>query len=408
MYNLVSKGLLLPGTLPEITSTLDKKRLMMYNSRSRSKTYMKIFLIGQKGIPAKNGGVEKHVENLALRLAKKGHEVFAYARNNYQAEKLTNYQGVNIINLPSIGTKNLDAISHTFFACLDIIFRRKPDVVHFHSVGPSSLILLIKLFRPRLKVVFTFHCQDYRHQKWGRMARWYLKLGEKIGCHFSDKTITISKELKSYAKEVYKIEAAYIPNGAEKVSETGDDKLSMFNLEKGKYLVSICRLVRHKGIHYLIKAYQEMATEKKLVIVGDGAFTDEYVSELKKLASDNKNIIFTGNQSGQILSQLYANAYAFVQPSEYEGLSVALLEAMSYGLPCVISDIPANLEAAGGNALVFKNKDSEDLKNKLTELISNPGLASELGRKIRERANTEYNWETIVDNTEKLYNELKK
>ncbi|MFZ4648671.1 MAG: glycosyltransferase family 4 protein, partial [Patescibacteria group bacterium] len=265
---------------------------------------MKIFLIGQKGIPAKNGGVEKHVENLAIRLAQKGHEVFAYARNNYQDEKIKEYQGVNIITLPSIGTKNLDAISHTFFACMDLIFRRKPDIVHFHSVGPSSLLLLVKFFRPRLKIVFTYHCQDYRHQKWGKVARWYLKLGEMIGCRFSNKTITISKELQKYAKEVYQIDSAYIPNGAEKAVEKGSDQLSSLNLTKGEYLVSISRLVRHKGIHYLIEAYQKMTTNKKLVIVGDGAFTDEYVAELKKLAGDNKNIIFTGNQSGQTLAQL--------------------------------------------------------------------------------------------------------
>lgn len=367
---------------------------------------MKAFLIGQKGIPAKNGGVEKHVENLAIRLAASGQEVFVYARNNYQDQKLKQYQGVNIINLPSIGTKNLDAITHTFFACLDLIFCRKPDVVHFHSVGPSSLILLIKLFRPKLKVVFTFHCQDYRHQKWGRIARWYLKLGETIGCRYADQVITISKELKKYTKETYNVEATYIPNGAEKVTETDSDLLSTWDLEKGQYFVSISRLVRHKGIHYLIEAYQKLTTDKKLVIVGDGAFTDEYVSELKKLAGDNPKIIFTGNQSGKTLAQLYANAYAFIQPSEYEGLSVALLEAMSYGLPCVVSNIEANMEAVNGQALIFENKNIEDLKNKMSELIDNPTLAQELGNKLRERANTEYNWDIITENTKKLYENL--
>lgn len=367
---------------------------------------MKAFLIGQKGIPAKNGGVEKHVENLAIRLANSGQEVFVYARNNYQDKKLKQYQGVNIINLPSIGTKNLDAISHTFFACLDLIFRRRPDVVHFHSVGPSSLILLIKIFRPKLKVVFTFHCQDYHHQKWGRLARWYLKLGEAIGCRYADQVITISEELKKYSKEKYGVEATYIPNGAEKVTETNDDLLNSWNLKKGEYFVSISRLVKHKGIHYLIEAYQKLATEKKLVIVGGGAFTDEYVSELKKLAGDNPNIIFTGNQSGKVLAQLYANAYAFIQPSEYEGLSVALLEAMSYGLPCIVSDIPANLEAVAGQALIFENKNIKDLEDKMLKILSNPDLKKEIGQKLRERADSEYNWDIIAENTRKLYENL--
>ena len=173
-----------------------------------------------------------------------------------------------------------------------MIFRRRPDIVHFHSVGPSSLIFLLKLFRPKLKIVFTFHCQDYHHQKWGRLARWYLKLGESIGCRYADQVITISEELKKYSKEKYGIEATYIPNGAEKVTESDSDLLSAWNLQKGEYFVSISRLVRHKGIHYLIEAYQKLNTEKKLVIVGGGAFTDEYVAELKKLAADNPKIIF--------------------------------------------------------------------------------------------------------------------
>ena len=367
---------------------------------------MKIFIIGQKGIPAKNGGVEKHVENLATRLASEGQEVFVYARNNYQENKDKSYQGVNIISLPSIGTKNLDAISHTFFASLDLIFRRRPDVVHFHSIGPSSMILLIKLFRPRLKVVFTFHCQDYRHQKWGRFAQWYLKLGENVGCRYADKTITISKELKDYAKEVYNIDATYIPNGAEKATETENNLLGEWGLVKGEYFVSISRLVRHKGIHYLIEAYKKLDTDKKLVIVGGGSFTDDYVKEIKELAGDNKNIIFTGNQSGRALAQLYANAYSFVQPSEYEGLSVALLEAMSYGLPCIVSDITANLEAVDGKALIFENKNIDDLKNKMEELLTSPDLAIKLGEEVRERANTEYNWDTITKNTKELYTSL--
>lgn len=367
---------------------------------------MKIYLIGQKGIPAKNGGVEKHVENLAIRLAQQGQEVFVYSRKNYQTEEISNYRGINIISLPSVGTKNLDAITHTFLACLDIIFRRQPDVVHFHSIGPSSLIVLIKLFRPRLKVVFTFHCKDYQHKKWGLLARLYLKLGELVGCKLADRTITISKELQAYVKATYGINTTYIPNGAEEVEAENSDLIKTWGLEKGNYLVSISRLVRHKGIHYLIEAYQKLVTDKKLVIVGEGAFTDEYVEELKTLANNNPNIIFTGNQSGRVLAQLYANAYAFVQPSEFEGLSVALLEAMSHGLACVISDIEANLEASEDTALSFQSKNVEELQAKLAELISKPELAQVLGQKAKQRAQSEYNWENIAHNTEKLYNEM--
>jgi glycosyltransferase involved in cell wall biosynthesis len=165
---------------------------------------MKIIMIGQKGIPSRGGGVEKHVEDLSTRLVNAGHEVLAYTRPSYTEKHLKEYKGVRLISLPSVKTKNLDAISHTFLACLHLIFRiRKVDIVHFHAIGPSSLLLLIKIFRPGIKIVSTFHCQDYFHQKWGFFAKTYLKLGEYICCKFSDKTIAVSEELKKYAEKKY-------------------------------------------------------------------------------------------------------------------------------------------------------------------------------------------------------------
>lgn len=365
---------------------------------------MKIVFIGQKGIPAKNGGVERYVESLALNLAEQGQEVFVYSRKNYSLG-LKEYKGVKIISLPSLPGKNFEAISHTFMACLDVLFR-KVDVIHFQSIGPASLLWLVKLLKPRTPVVFTFHCQDYYHQKWGGFAKWYLKFGEKVGCLWADKIIVISKELNNYVKNNYKKEAVYIPNGASLNELMPVREIRGFGLEGNDYLVSVSRLVRHKGIQYLIAAYKQLKTDKKLVIVGDGAYTDDYVRELHDLAKGNDNIIFTGNQSGRALAELYSNAYAFVQPSESEGLSIALLEAMSYGRPCVVSDIEANKEALGNTGLIFKDKDVNDLKDKLEYLLNNSNQANTFGAAALERVKLEYNWKNIVASVQKVYNEL--
>jgi glycosyltransferase involved in cell wall biosynthesis len=366
---------------------------------------MRIAFIGQKGIPAKNGGVERHVEILASNLVTLGQEVFVYARRGYNDGK-NEYHGAKLIFLPSIPGKNFDAISHTFLACLDVI-KRKVDIIHFQSIGPASLIWLIKIFKPKTPIVFTFHCQDYHHQKWGRLACWYLRFGEMVGCRLADKIIVVSKELKDYVEKKYGRKSIYIPNGAPLVEKISADSIRRWGLETGNYLVSVSRLVRHKGIHHLIAAYQSLNSNKKLVIVGEGAFTDDYVDELHKLAGDNPNIIFTGNQSGKTLAELYSNAYAFIQPSENEGLSIALLEAMSYGLPCLASDIEANKEVLEDTGYLFANKNVDDLKNKLQIILNNPEKADSLGQKALERVIKEYNWDDITDRVIGVYNNIK-
>ncbi len=363
---------------------------------------MKIYIVGQKGIPAVGGGVETHVDNLATKLVELGHEVHAYTRYNYTDKKLKEYKGVKLISLPSVKSKNLDAISHTFLACLDFVFKRKADVIHFHSIGPSSLIWLVKLFRPRVKVIFTFHSQCYYNTKWGKLAKSYLALGERIGCKMADEVIVVSKSLKKYVEEKYNRSVNYIPNGVNLPNIVEADKIKTnWGLEKNSYIASVSRLVKNKGLEYLIEAYKNLNTDKKLVIVGDGDYTDK----LKELARENNNIIFTGRQSGGVLNELYSNAALFVQPSEAEGLSISLLEAVSYKLPVLISNIDANVEVMGENAFSFVNKDVVDLENKL-KLFLNGDNKESLDKNLEMVYNkvlSEYNWNNIINQTIDLY-----
>lgn len=363
---------------------------------------MRIYFIGQKGIPSKSGGVEKHVEELSIRLAKQGHEVFAYTRKNYTKPSLKKYKGVNLISLPSIPTKHLDAISHTFMACLDVLFR-KADVIHFHSIGPSSLLWIVKILKPGTPVVATFHARCYFHKKWGVFARSFLKFGEYIICKWADEVITVSRALNGYVKDTYDKEAIYVPNGVELADKFQPRLIKKWGLKKNNYILAVSRLVRHKGLHILISAYNQIETNKKLVIVGGGVFTDDYVIELKKLAGDNKNIIFTGQKSGRVLKELFTNAHLFVQPSESEGLSIAILEAMSYRKAVLASDIKENKEAVGRTGISFKTNDIDSLKKKLQFVLKRPELIQERGEKGRKRVVEFYNWEDITDEIVDIY-----
>ncbi len=372
---------------------------------------MRIAFIGQKGIPAvKQGGVERHVEELATRLAERGHEVFAYVRNNYTDKRIRQYAGVKLIHLPSIGTKHLDALSHTFFATLHSLFYNY-DIIHYHSIGPSFLSFIIKIFKPKTALVATYHSQDYFHQKWNGFAKKCLRMAEYMTCKIPDKTIAVSQSLGNFVKLKFRREAVVIPNGFS-VSETeAADELEKWGLVKNEYILSVSRLVRHKGIHYLIEAYKKLYGRnlhkgKKLVIVGESSHTDGYVKFLRHLASGNKSIIFTGAQSGQALSQLFSHSYLFVQPSETEGLSIALLESQGYGKTALVSGIPENLEAIGSNGFAFRSGDIEDLQDKLGKLLCEPALVYKTGNSAKIEVSKKYDWEKITTQTESLYKSL--
>jgi len=365
---------------------------------------MKIAFIGQKGVPTQNGGIERYVENLALNLVNRGVEVLVYSRR-YYSRGIKEYKGIKIISLPSIRTKNLEAITNTFFACLDVIFRQV-DVINFQAIGPASLIWLVKLFKPKTPIVFTFHCQDYYHKKWGLFARFYLKFGEKISCRYADKVIVTSRVLKEYVKKTYGFDPIYIPYGAYTQETIPVRDIRRWGLEEKNYISYIGRLVRHKNVHLLIDAFKQIKTDKKLVIIGGSSYTDNYVRELVELAKDDERIIFTDNQSGHILNELYANTYLFVQPSEYEGLSVSLLEAMGWGLACLVSDIPQNLEGIADTGLSFKEGDVQDLKAKLEYLLNNPAETERLGQAAKERIKNEYDWSKVAPQLEAVYREV--
>ena len=372
---------------------------------------MKIAFIGQKGIPTQSGGVEKHVEKLATRLAGLGHEVTVYTRPNYTPKTMQYFRGVNLLSLPSIPTKHFDALSHTFIATLHALFQEY-DVIHYHSIGPSILSILPRILKPKTRVIATFHSRDYFHKKWGMIAQNCLKAAEFFTCTVPERTITVSRELQEYVRSFYHREAIYIPNGAEVEMETQANILNQWGIRPRYYILSVSRLVAHKGIHYLIKAFMELEdTNKlpnnyKLVIAGAPANTKEYEEYLHALATGRKNILFLGERKGKELAALFTYAGLFVQPSENEGMSMALLEAMAYGLPAVVSDIAPNLEVIrGGCGAVFPVRDVEALKQEIAYYVNRPDEAVRLGHLAKERIDAAFSWDAIAERTLEVYQE---
>ncbi len=372
---------------------------------------MKIAMIGQKGIPATWGGVEKHVDELTRRLAGFGHEVLVYTRAHYVVPEAVDafrkeYPTVRLIARPSLRSKHFDAITHTLFSLLHAM-KENVDVYHFHSVGPSLLSWIPRLFRPSARVVTTFHSPDRLHQKWGVIARTVLTFGERTALWFAHRTIVVSHDLEHYAEQRYGKTPVYIPNGVLQAQHRRASMITaQFGLEENGYILAVSRLVPHKGVHYLIRAFKKLKTEKKLVIVGDSAYTDTYVAQLHREAGNDQRIIFAGFQTGRMLEELYSNCYLFVHPSESEGLSIALLEAGSYGKCVLISDIPSHVEVVREHGYVFRNADVEDLHAKLTAVIQNPTAVERAGKELCAHVLGTYHWDRVAKQIEQLYSDL--
>lgn len=369
---------------------------------------LKIAMIGQKGIPAKHGGIERHVEELSIRLAARGHQVTVYTRPYFTSRTRKQHRGVRLVSLSSLHTKHFDAISHTALATLHAI-RQGNDIIHFHGVGPSLLAFLPRLFRSKAKVISTFHCLDRKHQKWGFMARQFLRHGEWASVNFPDQTIAVSQTIQRYCRRVFEKTPIYIPNGVARISSSRPrvSILKRFGLERGQYIISVSRLIPHKGIHYLIEAYKQLKTTKKLVIVGDGFYTDAYVQRLKDLAQGDSRIIFTGFRHGDVLASLFAFAGLYVLPSEAEGLPIALLEAASNGICLLASDIPENMEVLDAVSPAigysFRNGNVDDLRDRMKYLLSHPRLAERAGQRGKAVVEERFAWDEIVASTEQVY-----
>jgi glycosyltransferase involved in cell wall biosynthesis len=373
----------------------------------RENNKLKIAMIGQKTMPAidsSRGGVEVVVEELAPRMVAKGAEVTCFNRSGCDNGGLSNFKGVRLVNVPTIKRKGLAAASSSFFASVKAAFGRF-DIIHFHAEGPCAMMWIPKLFGK--KCVCTIHGLDHqRAEKWSKFARWYIRHGERVAVKRADAIIVLTEAAKEYFWKEYRRETVLIPNGVNKQStDIGDDLIAQkFGIHKNEYILFLGRLVPEKGIQYLVDAYLRLKTDKKLVIAGAASDTDEFVQELNKKTAGNEKIIYTGFINGKPKEQLYANAYVYVLPSDLEGMPLTLLEAMSFGNCCVVSSIKECTEVVDDKAVVFKQGDAEDLREKLQGLCDKPGEVEKMQAESTDFICNKYSWDDVVDRTLNLYN----
>ncbi|MCX4472536.1 GDP-mannose-dependent alpha-(1-6)-phosphatidylinositol monomannoside mannosyltransferase [Micromonospora sp. MW-13] len=368
---------------------------------------LRVAMIGQKGVPATYGGIERHVEEMASRLAAFGHEVTVYCRDSYGDVSVEQHRGIRLRRARTVASKHLDAIVHSTTSTLAALAER-PDIVHYHGLGPILTAPLAR-YASRSKVVLTVHGLDNQRDKWGRAARAVLGAAYRLSGYVPDARVTVSRGLSTHYATRFGRPARYIPNGVAAPRHLPPRQLDSLGLRPGGYLLLVGRLVPEKAADLLVRAFRRLPTDLRLVVVGGSAFTDEFVARLRREAGDDPRIVFTGFVYGEQLAELYSHAAAFVQPSRLEGLPLTLLEAASYGLPVVASDIEPHVEVLERDApgrRLFRDGDGDDLLRALATVTADVPAERAGAALLRDRVLAEYNWDAAARDLERLYFEL--
>jgi glycosyltransferase involved in cell wall biosynthesis len=365
---------------------------------------MRIAMIGQRGVPATFGGVEHHVEELGSRLAERGHDVTVYTRTNYTSDRMTRYRGMRPRYLPTVDSKHLDAIVHSSLSTVDAMLSHT-DVVHYHAVGPG-LPAVLPRYLSHAKVVLTVHGLDAERAKWSGTARAVLRIAQWMSARVPDATIVVSRDLGDHFRRRYGRTTAYIPNGVDRPTRRPADRIGGLGLRGGEYLLFVGRLVPEKAPDLLLRAFAQVPGATKLVLAGGSSHTDDYVRGLRSQAAADPRVVLPGYVYGDLLEELYSNAAAFVLPSLLEGLPLTLLEAASYGIPIVASDIPPHVEIIGsdgpGRRLVTAG-DADHLAQAIGAVLDSRDEERTAAEAFARAVLAEYRWDEVVDATEAVY-----
>jgi len=364
------------------------------------KPNLRIAFIGGRGVVSKYSGIETYYEEVGGRLAEMGHSVSAYCRSYFTPE-LKHYRGIRIVRLPTIRTRSLETLFHTWLSTLHAL-RGNCEIVHYHCLGPALFSFLPRLFGK--KTVVTVQGLDWQRKKWGRIASTVLRAGEWAASQFPNTTIVVSKTLQKHYLNRHGDNTVYVPNGTSLKEKTSAGHLSKWGLTPGGYILFLGRFSPEKNCHLLIQAYEKLDTSVKLVLAGGSSHRDEYLHHLRRHQSER--ILLLDWQRGDALDELLTNAMLFVLPSDLEGMSLALLEAMGAGVCTLASDIPENREVLGDAGFTFQAGNGNDLERMLRLLIFTASLRTKAAAEGRKRVQERFLWNRVANQMEGVYLQL--
>ena len=358
---------------------------------------LKIAYIGARGVGGTYSGIETYYEEVGSRLAQRGHRVTAYCRS-YFTPKVESFRGIQVRRLPALRSKHLETLSHSLLATADCLFRDF-DIVQFHAVGSAPLSVLPRLVGKT--TIVSVRGLDWQRAKWGRFAKWVLRAGEWSSVRAPTATVVVSETLRQFFLDVHGRDSHTIPNALVMGTEKPIQRIAEYGLEKDGFVLFAGRISPEKGVHTLLEAMRHLPRHKKLVLAGGSSYSDSYIEELRQSAWDD--VLFLGQVDHATVEELYSNCYAFILPSSIEGLSIALLEALSFGTCIVTTGIPENLEVVGDSALVVEPGNVESLRGVLGRILESPELVERYRRLASEQAQRRPDWDEVTRMTEDFY-----
>lgn len=365
---------------------------------------LKIGILGTRGVPASYSGFETCVEQLGQRLASRGHSVTVFCRSHHITYAGTHYEGMRLVRLPTIANKYLDTIVHSFISSLYALPQRY-DIALYFIAGNSPVTWIPRIVGT--KTVLNVDGLDWKREKWPALAKRYIQFAEYLATFLPSVYLTDSRVVQAYYRDRFGQEPPYIPYGSEVPNQLPGRTLAKFNLQRRRYILFVGRLVPENCAHHLVEAFRGLDTEFKCVIVGDAAYADDYISALKASADGDPRIVFTGYVFGEGYHELGSNAHSFVETSGVGGTHPALVEAMAFGNCVVTYNTPENLETIGDAGLAYEGKVGADsLRQVLQQLLDHNELVMDYRRRSKERAVTNYSWESVTDAYERLFYKL--
>ncbi len=364
---------------------------------------MKIAIIGTRGIPARYGGFETCAEELSIGLVRRGHEVTVYCRNYLYPEKLKKYKGIELVYLPAIKTKILNTFSHTFFSVIHLLFVKVDIIMVFNAANSFSCILLRLL---GAKLVINVDGLDRKRKKWGPVAKIYYRLSEFISTVIANRMVSDSKAIQKYYMDTFHTPSTFIAYGARIETSSQPEMLDQYKVKKGEYFFVLCRLEPENNTDLVIKSFEKVKTDKKLLIVGGVGYKSAFVENLKK-TKDKRIIFFDPVYNKEHIKELFCNAYAYVHGHEVGGTNPALLQAMGCGNCILALNVSFNVEVVASSAILWEDSD-EDLRRKMQYIVDHPEEVENYRKKAIERIKECYTWDRIIDGYERLFKNVLK
>src|SRR5215470_1705219 len=358
---------------------------------------MRIAILGTRGIPANYGGFETFAEHLSTRLVARGHEVTVYCRAHYVSPRQIEYHGVRLKVLPTIRHKYFDTVVHAFLSALHAAPRQFDAALICNAANAPFAPILRLAGTP---VAINVDGLEHKRKKWNRVARRYYLMAERLATILPTETITDARVIQDYYLARYGTRSTMIAYGAD-VERRPDPSVRKWGVDPNRYVLYVSRLEPENNARLVIQAFKRVRTARKLLIVGDAPYAQQYIADLKDQAADDPRIIFTGFVFGRDYKALQQNAYCYIHATEVGGTHPALLEAMGFGNCVLTLSAPENIEAVGDAGILYT--DENDLAEKLQRVLRDGSQVHSYRNRAQARVQEMYDWNYVVDRYEDLF-----